>query len=111
MISKNKIKRLQKRILSHGDYNYQLNKSVEELKELLVELQSFIFFNSGGAITHRDLSKPCGNIQKEIEDVGQIIDQLRMMFNRTPEQRKMSRICRKRIVKQMKDYVKSAGIK
>lgn len=106
-----RIGRLQDRILSNGDYGTQLNKAIEELNELKVELQHFIFINTGEPITQKDLKKPCGNLQKEIEDVKQIVRQVEKMFNRTPEQRKMSRICRKRIAEQMKKFIAERGIK
>jgi len=111
MFNRIKINQLQNKILNNGDYDTQLKKSVEELNELLVELQHFMFLNTGGPVTHKDLCKPCGNMQKEIEDVKQIMKQVEKMFNRTPDQRKMSKICRKRIVKQMQKFIKERGMR
>ena len=105
-----KIQRLQDRILAHGDYRTQLEKACQELEELRHEVKNFLFMVSK-PVTNEHLRIPCGNMQKEIEDVKNMVTQLEKMFNRTERQKNRSRVCRRQIVGQMKDYMKERGIK
>ena len=104
-----KIQRLQDRILAHGDYRTQLEKACQELEELRHEVKNFLFMVSK-PVTDAHLRIPCGNMQKEIEDAANMIGQLRKMFNRTHDQRKRTRECKKQIVRQMESFIKNRGM-
>lgn len=104
-----RIKKLQDVILSKGDYYTQLRKASQELEELREEVEKFLLM-SGRDITNRSLAIPCRNMQKEIEDAANMIGQLRKMFNRTHDQRKRTRECKKQIVQQMESFIKNRGM-
>ena len=106
MFNKFKIKWLQNKILKKGDYKTQIEKAIEELNELAQELRLFLFLHHDHKIENIDLILTWGNMQKEIEDASNMINQLKKMFIQSSDQRKMASICRQRIVKQMKDYLR-----
>ena len=52
------IKRLQEKIVQRGKHEEQINKAIEELKELIQELQLFKLEHSPFVISDSDLKKP-----------------------------------------------------
>lgn len=101
-----KIKRLQKEILSRGRYEQNINKSIEELLELIKELFRFKNLIKPYIISDSDIKKNVGNMQKEIADVENIIVKLKLMFVRTAAQRKAYRQGKKDIVYALKEYLR-----
>lgn len=100
-----RIKRLQEKIFCTGDYRYNIKKSIEELKELQQELES-VLFDCDFYVSRHDLKRRCGNLQKEIADVENIISKLKIMFVRTNRQRIKYRQAGADIVKSLKEYLR-----
>lgn len=99
-----KIKRLQKEILSRGRYEQNIDKSIEELLELIKELFRFKNLIKPYIISDSDIKKNVGNMQKEIADVENII--VKLMFVRTAAQRKAYKQGKKDIVYALKEYLR-----
>ena len=100
-----RIKRLQERIVQRGNYNNDIDKSIEELKELIVELERIKLKYHPYCITIENLRKECGNLQKEIEDVCNIMYKLKLLFVRTFEQRKIAMESKQKIIYSLKQYL------
>ena len=105
MLTDYRMKKLQDRILEHGNYENEINAAIEELLELRDELRLFLFRHTGSPLTAHDLRRPAGNLQKEIEDVSNILIKLRKMFIQTADQRLVSRRSRRIIVSQLKEHL------
>ena len=101
-----KIKRLQRKILQRGKFEQQIDKAVEELEELIIELKVFKYRHQPYVISVIDLMRIEGNMQKEIADVENIIVKLKLMFVRTSAQRKAYKQGKRDIVYALKEYLR-----
>lgn len=100
-----KIRRLQCKVVNREEYNNDIKKSIEELKELLQELELFKFKYEPYRITREDLRHETGNMLKEIRDGKNIIDKLEKLFVRTSQQRRVYKECGKRVIYQLTQYL------
>lgn len=100
-----RIKRLQREIVNRENYNIDIYKSIEELKELIQELELFKLKHNPYRLTRDDLRRETGNMLKEIRDGKNIIDKLEKLFVRTSEQRRVYKACGQRVIYQLKQYL------
>lgn len=101
-----KIKRLQEKIIQRGKHRENIRKIIEELRELQAELEMFLLIHEPYIIEDSDLRKPCGNMQKEIADVENVIMKAKLMFVRTGKQREQYRTGKKQIVYALREYLR-----
>lgn len=105
-----KIKRLQEKILTRGKHRENIRKIIEELRELQAELEIFLLIHEPYVIEDADLRKPCGNLQKEIADVENVITKAKLMFVRTGKQRGQYRRGKKQIVYALREYLRRGRV-
>ncbi len=105
-----RIKRLQEKTVERCDLREQIEAVIEEKKEVIEELEKFLFDMQGLSIKHSDLRRACGNIQKEIQDDRFTNYKLHLLFCRTYNQRLESWKAKRVIAGQLRDYLKSKGV-
>jgi len=105
-----RIKRLQEKTVERCDLREQIEAVIEEKREIIEELEKFLFRMKNYSIKHSDLKRACGNMQKEIEDDSATNYKLRLMFVRTYNQRRESWSAKKKIVEQLKNYLRGKGV-
>lgn len=105
-----KIKRLQEKIFTRGRHRENIRKIIEELRELQAELEMFLLIYEPYVIEDSDLRKSCGNMQKEIADVENVIIKAKLMFVRTGKQREQYRAGKEQIVYALKEYLRRGGV-
>ena len=105
-----RIKRLQEKTVERCDLREQIEAVIEEKREVIEELEKFLFDMQGLSIKHSDLRRACGNIQKEIQDDRFTNYKLHLLFCRTYNQRLESWKAKRVIAGQLRDYLKSKGV-
>lgn len=105
-----RIKRLQEKTVERCDLREQIEAVIEEKREVIQELENFLFRMQGFAIKPADLRHACGNMQKEIKDDKWTNYKLHLLFCRTYNQRRESWLADREIVRQLKSYLSGKGI-